>query len=99
VYDGDGSGATHLAGLIDIATIQSSLTREEGFTRPSLVQTSLKTLPSLSTQIPVNSSPISLSEQSPRSTAEMHFYSDKKLGMAGASPKGTSFGAYTPEPA
>ena len=72
MYNGDGGDSTHLAGLIDVSTIRSSLTGEGDFAPPSLPQNSPKIPPSLPTINRGDADDIRLSGECSISGAKTH---------------------------
>nr|WP_198039363.1 hypothetical protein [Paraburkholderia sp. SOS3] len=81
IYDGDGSDSTHLAGLIDTATIQSSRGKNGQFAGATRPQNAPISAPSRAAPIPADADEISAMAESDEDAREMHFCPDKNPGF------------------
>ncbi|MFL9951685.1 CHC2 zinc finger domain-containing protein [Paraburkholderia agricolaris] len=82
VYDGDGSDATHLAGLLDVTTIGRSPPGEGEFAPGSLRQNSPSAPPSLPVQNPADPDGERPCGDESGNEAELHIYGNKKPDVA-----------------
>ncbi|VVD34563.1 CHC2 zinc finger domain-containing protein [Paraburkholderia dioscoreae] len=82
MYDGDGSDATHLAGLLDVTTIGSSPPGEGEFAPGSLCQNSPSAPPLLPVQNRADSGGERPCGDESGNEAELHIYGNKKPDVA-----------------
>lgn len=82
VYDGHGSDATHLPGLLDVGTIGSSPPDDGEFAPGSLRQNSACAPPSLPAQNRADSGGERLCGNESGNEAELHIYGNKKPDVA-----------------
>ncbi|QIE27538.1 CHC2 zinc finger domain-containing protein [Caballeronia sp. SBC2] len=81
VYDGDGSSATHLAGLLDIDTNQSSRGQEGEFAGSTRAQSGPISAPSRGEKNVAEADGPRASAGQPMNGAETHFRENKKIGV------------------
>jgi DNA primase catalytic core len=79
LYDGDGSGMTHLAGLLDIATIRSSLPDDVVFAPGSPHQNAPMARASLPARNPADADHTGPSGKAPVRGAQMHVHEHENL--------------------